>query len=922
MKKILSLFLPLLLLAPFTAQAMMVFVSASVTIVENTTGGDGNFGFHLTTTDVSPIHISDFSLQTVNSTASFHTTVGAFSNTNYYISQDEQAGWQLTSATCSGTDPANTGSILFGQTVQFTATPYATITCVFNNTKVSSKTPILIVPGLFGTELYKGSTRLWADIGRMVNPFNDDSFLDPLQFNNDLTPLDTSVTLGGVIREATSVPETLLSYDYTKGLIDLLTSQPIGYTEGKDLFTFSYDWRFGVSDDAVNQLKGQIDYITSTTGSSVVDIIAHSTGGLIVKKYVMEHPTDHHIGKAVFVGVPNLGAPKALKVLLEGDNFGIPGLSDSEMQKIAKNMPVTYDLAPGQEYYNSLGSFMRVGVFNAFSPSYQDLAYSQTADYLKNHGFNSQAIDNAANLRSADFDNYDVRTDGVDAYNIVGCKTGTLGKLLDLQDINGNHLDYDPNPDHDYSGDGTVPFGSADSVPADPSHVFFAPQADHGKMPSADGIRQEIVNIFTGSSLSTNGKILTHDQVQQNPALCQIKGEELKIKSPVGIGVTDQDGNFSGIASDGSIQNDIQGADYEVWGQHKYVFLPTDGNQQYQINLKGTGSGTFTLDDESISGDAATQTQVFSNLPVTTALTGSVTLGATDSLSLDTNGDGTVDQTVQPSSVVNANQSLDTTPPVSTSTISGTMGDAGFYRSDVKINLSAADPVVDNNASTTSGVLKIQYSLDNGATTTYQSTIVVATETPHTLSFFSTDKAGNNEAVQTISFSIDKTAPEFLIQFSPSLQDLVFTATDTLPTIVTSTTTPIKLKPRPPVKVVDQDNIITATDAAGNTTQITLKDKNRKKNMQAQIQSLNYNGTGQDISKNTLAYSWSLDKTGNLKSLIQNVAAKKTYNILAIYDGKNTSLVGIDKSGIILKSLKGLDLLTITTAKGDLAWGY
>ena len=229
---------------------------------------------------------------------------------------------------------------------------------------------------------------------------------------------------------------------------------------------------------------------------------------------------------------------------------------------------------------------------------------------------------------------------------------------------------------------------------------------------------------------------------------------------------------------------------------------------------------------------------------------------------------------------------------------------------------------MNNDASQTSGILKTSYSLDNSATTTYQSPLSFTAEGDHTLSFFSTDKAGNNEAVQTINFTIDKTAPEFLIQFSPSLQDLVFTATDTLPTVVTSTTTPIKLKPRPPVKVVDADNIITATDAAGNTTQITLKDKNRKKNMQAQIQSLSYNGTGQDISKNTLAYSWSLDKTGNLKSLIQNVAAKKTYNILAIYDGKNTSLVGIDKSGIILKSLKGLDLLTVTTAKGDLAWGY
>ena len=42
-----------------------------------------------------------------------------------------------------------------------------------------------------------------------------------------------------------------------------------------------------------------------------MDIVAHSMGGLLVKKDVAEHLTDHHINKAVFVGVPNIGAPKA-----------------------------------------------------------------------------------------------------------------------------------------------------------------------------------------------------------------------------------------------------------------------------------------------------------------------------------------------------------------------------------------------------------------------------------------------------------------------------------------------------------------------------------------------------------------------------------------------------------------------------------
>ena len=92
--------------------------------------------------------------------------------------------------------------------------------------------------------------------------------------------------------------------------------------------------------------------------------------------------------------------------------------------------------------------------------------------------------------------------------------------------------------------------------------------------------------------------------------------------------------------------------------------------------------------------------------------------------------------------------------------------------------------------------------------------------------------------------------------------------------------------------------------------------------MQSTIQSLSYNGTLQDVSKNILAFLWTYDKSGNLTKLSQNVAAKKTYVILAVYNGKKTSLVGLDKTGIILKSITGLDLLKVATNKGDLAWSY
>ena len=353
-------------------------------------------------------------------------------------------------------------------------------------------------------------------------------------------------------------------------------------------------------------------------------------------------------------------------------------------------MPVIYDLMADQQYVNQAGSYLRVGVLNFYNPSYKDLNFTETQNYLANAGFNTVAMDDSSKLHSSDFDNFDMRTAGVDAYNIVGCKSDTLGQILDLKDINGNHLEFDPNPDRSFSGDGTVTFTSADSLAVDGSKTFFVPKVQHSNLLSADGARQEIVNLITGSNLETGGKILTHDAVQQNPNLCEIKGESINIKSPVSIGATDQDGNFSGLTSDGSIQNNIPGADYEVWGEHKYVFLPTDAGQIYKINLAGTGSGKFTLDDQSIDANNIEQTQVFSNLPVTPSLTGQVNLGSGGSqttLSLQVTP-SSAPVVVTPDSTLNPSQSQDLTPPVSTSTIAGIMGQPGFYRSNATVTLT------------------------------------------------------------------------------------------------------------------------------------------------------------------------------------------------------------------------------------------
>lgn len=905
----------LFLFAPLISSAYIIH-PANLTVVVNTQGQDQSFNFHLKqlgyeydeeSGEEVPVWLDyiNFTLQTENLTSS-HSEV--ISPLKYMLEQENASGLVLDNISCASDI---SGDHVWHQSNGVILEPneFENIICVFNNIQVTNKNPVLIVPGLTGTEIKKGDELLWADVVRMVNPLNSDNFMDPLEFDINLNPRDNEVYKNDIIRNPSNL------YNYTDGLINEFINQ--GYIEGTDadatLFTFPYDWRYGVSgeyaDGKTNSdlLGEKINDILQQTGGSEVDVVAHSMGGLLVKKYAMEHPADNNIGKSVFVGVPNTGAPKAVKVLLQGDNFGVLGLNDEEIKKIAENMPASYDLLPSQKYYEVKGSFIQTIDeidLTIEDPTEQnivkDLNYQETKNFLTDdHGLNSLALSGAENLHALDFDDYDLRTAGVDIYSINGCKAATLGKVIEIRHnaLLGDYTEY-RNPKFAL-GDGTVPLESATNLPIDQSNKYYALTADHGKMLSQDGVRQKIVNLISGSSLD-----IGDDQITQDIGQCQLNGKAISVFSPINIFVTDQVGNKLGLAEDQSIINEIPNADFEVWGEHKFIYLPTDNGQVYNININGTGDGTFTIKSQNILNNQAGSTEVFSNLPVSTELTGQISLaGGTAILSLKQNPSDPL-VTILPSAIVGPFESDDLLPPVSVATMVGSAGQAGFYRSDVSVNIKATD---DN-----SGVLDVEYNLDNSG---YQkiageiANIIVSGEGTHTIKFFSTDKAGNNETEQIITFTIDKTPPEAIIEFNPSIKDLKFTGTD-------------NISEASLITIIDKDNIITLTDQAGNTTEITLKDRNRKIFMRAEIKSLKYNGISAEINKNLMAFIWIYDKKKNLKTLSQHIQTKKGYNISAIYNGKKTIILGRDASGLIKKSFSGLKVIKVTTNKGDLSWSY
>src|SRR3989338_951721 len=411
----------------------------------------------------------------------------------------------------------------------------------------------------------------------------------------------------------------------------------------------------------------------------------------------MDHPANHSIGKAVFVGVPNTGAVKAVKVLLLGDSFDISfagfGLSEAEIKKISENLPAAYDLLPSQQYYDSKGSFIKVVQRDGFTATQEDLTYQDFESYIADdHNLNAMALAGAKSLHDANFDNFDMRTAGVDVYAINGCNIGTLDKITESRQ--------------------STPLG----------------------------------NVTTGYQMITFND----------------GDETVPIESSANLPV-DQNGNHSGITDDGAMVNEIPGAGVEIFGEEAYLYLPTDEGQVYDVNIQGTGAGTYTIGSQNIVDGEVTSAEIFSNLPVTEDLTGMVNLGGGQTTLTVQENSESAPQTILPSAVLVGDAVEDVVPPVSVATLSGIMGQEGFYRSDVSVEINATDE--------NSGVLALHYKIDGGAWQSAghaRASRTFPTQGEHIITFFATDNAGNNEQQQTLAFTIDKTVPEAVIEFDPA----------------------------------------------------------------------------------------------------------------------------------------------------------
>jgi pimeloyl-ACP methyl ester carboxylesterase len=215
------------------------------------------------------------------------------------------------------------------------------------------RTPLIIVHGIMGSELYemKSETepkKVWSVAGIAASPCDNDLNYLQCEDKNGQSLDECEIKAGKVIK---NLIETQLFGKYSfiigdifTGLENYLIKQKykfhrtgseddmwfdpqnilINPDDSEDVFYFVYDWRLDNSVNAeklgifIDNLIEEIRAAEGTT-SSKVNIIAHSMGGLVSKDLLAEYPSfDDKINKVIFVGTPNLGAVEPFSMMKHG----------------------------------------------------------------------------------------------------------------------------------------------------------------------------------------------------------------------------------------------------------------------------------------------------------------------------------------------------------------------------------------------------------------------------------------------------------------------------------------------------------------------------------------------------------------------------------------------------------------------------
>ncbi len=641
-------------------------------------------------------------------------------------------------------------------------TPKDDLYFILANTSPPPKTPVIFIPGIGGSEFKAGQDIIWADQddghgGKFSHAYTsgekiwvnegkaaelgEDDYFDVLRLKSDGVTSEASLSLTG----------DLTSFGY--GDIDSFFTG-LGYEKGKNFFVFPYDWRkdVRVTKDSLDAL---IEEAKTKSGQTKVNLVAHSMGGLVARYYIADSGRASKVNKLISMGVPHLGATKALKTLMYGDEikkdvFGIfaLGIPSSEVKDVFQNLPSAFQLLPSKKFYDFYdNSAQKPFPFSDERDIDSNkvtgaLNFIQIKGLLENLIHNMTVFDFGEQLHNL-ADPLLNQSSTVKLYNIAGTSQPTLGQIRETWLIQWPINLISIRDEVFINGDNTVPLYSAslksDSLDFSGSATIYYVEQKHSDLVSKDGTAMQTVkSILEESDLPVEVKSEKIDLEGQHVSLDD--GE---------LELYDDEGKHTGIKDDGEIETNIPETFYSTSGKTKHAFVKKKAKKVKvrATRKKKTSSDpkTTNLKIRSYKQDKVSKTTIYRDVLI--AETAKVefdldpAIDTSPTLALFPDSTKSDSTNINLTSEVSGGPALDQTSPSTKIELSGSKDSLGKFISSATVTLSSSD--------SESGILKTEYSLDNGKTVqTYSNPFTVSTPGKTTLQVKSIDKLGNEEIPQ------------------------------------------------------------------------------------------------------------------------------------------------------------------------------
>ncbi len=313
------------------------------------------------------------------------------------------------------------------------------------NQDPNARKPVIFVPGIMGS-LIRGDwngedSQFWVNI----NPNLTGQF--PSIYN--LT-LDSSNQYYKEGLYASNVIESVLGQPVYKPLLDALKakkfklydiSRHVPPNDGCDLsqksddpaqnpslFVFPYDWRQD-NNQSADKLREYVQCVQQFyPPGTKINVIAHSMGGLVVRRYILQSQTrnePHKLGKVITLATPYLGATEAIYKIYTGGSWEFPFsyvvVSPSNIKFLAPHMPSMHQLFPSRTFRELYGGIIEEnGDVNGNGIPNENYSFSQIVSKL-----NSDFPGTTPGTVGAEFHDFDGQDDwrndqsGIKYYHLV-----------------------------------------------------------------------------------------------------------------------------------------------------------------------------------------------------------------------------------------------------------------------------------------------------------------------------------------------------------------------------------------------------------------------------------------------------------------------------------------------------------------------